>query len=47
MGIPEGTVKSRLRLAMAKLESVLDLHITGDAGRAVGVLAAASTLALD
>ncbi len=25
----------------------LDLHITGDAGRAIGVLAAASTLALD
>ncbi len=25
----------------------LDLHVTGDAGRTVGVLAAASTLALD
>jgi len=27
MGIPEGTAKSRLRLAMAKLESVLDRQL--------------------
>jgi len=27
IGIPEGTAKSRLRLALAKLESVLDRHL--------------------
>jgi RNA polymerase sigma-70 factor, ECF subfamily len=27
MGIPEGTAKSRLRLAMAKLETVLDRQL--------------------
>ena len=27
VGIPEGTVKSRLRLALAKLESVLDRQL--------------------
>jgi DNA-directed RNA polymerase specialized sigma24 family protein len=27
MGIPEGTAKSRLRLAMAKLESALDRQL--------------------
>jgi DNA-directed RNA polymerase specialized sigma24 family protein len=27
MGIPEGTAKSRLRLAMAKLETVLDRRL--------------------
>ena len=27
MGIPEGTAKSRLRLAMAKLETVLDRRV--------------------
>jgi len=27
MGIPEGTAKSRLRLAMAKLETVLDWQL--------------------
>ena len=26
-GIPEGTAKSRLRLALAKLETVLDRHL--------------------
>ena len=27
LGIPEGTAKSRLRLALAKLESVLDRQL--------------------
>jgi RNA polymerase sigma-70 factor (ECF subfamily) len=27
MGIPEGTVKSRVRLALAKLETVLDRQL--------------------
>ncbi len=36
------------RLAANRVTTAdLDLHITGDSGRAAGVLAAASTLALD
>jgi uncharacterized protein (TIGR03083 family) len=47
VGIVTGAVGFCRLVANRAAPAELDLHITGDAGRAAGVLAAASTLALD
>jgi hypothetical protein len=47
VGIVTGAVGFCRLVANRAAPAELDLHITGDAGRAAGVLAAASALALD